>query len=78
MEKSEATQIIHNALAGYVEDCAGADTPEANEIQEAWELIKEPEFSKEEVDELKIILGYLDVDSRFHTTKEKVMKALGI
>lgn len=40
MEKKEALEIIRIALTGYVEDCAGANTPEALEIEEAYEVIK--------------------------------------
>ena len=41
MKKEEALEIVHNALSGYVEDCAGADSEEAQELDEAWNLLKE-------------------------------------
>lgn len=40
MDTIDATTIVHNALSGYVEDCAGAGSVEANTIQEAWDLLK--------------------------------------
>ena len=46
MKREEALQIVFNALSGYVEDCAGAESEEAKEIQQAWELInKKPELT---------------------------------
>lgn len=46
MNKQEAMDIVFNALSGYVEDCAGAESEEANLIQEAWEKVKEkPELT---------------------------------
>ena len=39
MKRNKATQIIHNALVGYVEDCAGANTPEARQIERAWDTL---------------------------------------
>lgn len=40
MKRKKAEQIIHNALAGYIEDCAGANSPEAKLIQKAWDFIR--------------------------------------
>jgi hypothetical protein len=40
MKKIEAEQIIHNALAGYIEDCAGVNSPEAKRIEKAWNSIR--------------------------------------
>jgi len=46
MNKQEAIQILHNALAGYVEDSAGAESEEAKAIQKAFDKIKEkPELT---------------------------------
>ena len=78
MKRAEATQIIHNALVGYVEDCAGADTPEANEIQEAWDTLKEVDVTPEEAKHMRVVLNFLDIDSELYDTQMKVMRALGI
>jgi hypothetical protein len=40
MDKETANRIIANALSSYIEDCAGAGTPEAEQIEEAWQVIK--------------------------------------
>jgi len=40
MKKLEAEQIIHNALLGYIEDCAGENSPEAKQIEKAWNIVK--------------------------------------
>jgi|AntRauTorckE6833_2_1112554.scaffolds.fasta_scaffold00576_20 predicted RNase H-like HicB family nuclease len=40
MEKEEAVAILQNALTGYVEDSAGEGSDEANNIQEAWDLVQ--------------------------------------
>lgn len=39
MKRNKATQIIHNALVGYVEDCAGANSSEARQIEKAWDTL---------------------------------------
>ena len=78
MKRKKATQIIHNALVGYVEDCAGENTPEANEIQEAWDLIREPSLTPEEIDNLKIIRDSLEPTSDLFKTLDKVMKGISI
>ena len=78
MERKEATQIIHNALVGYVEDCAGANTPEANEIQEAWDTLKEVDVTPEEAGHMMTVLSFLDIDSELYDTQMKVMRGLGI
>ena len=78
MKRQEATQIIHNALVGYVEDCAGENTPEANEIQEAWDTLKEVDVTPEQAEHMKFLLDYLDIESELYDTLMKVMRALGI
>ena len=78
MERPEATQIIHNALVGYVEDCAGENTPEANEIQEAWDTLKEVDITPEEAEHMMTVLNHLDCYSELYDTQMKVMRALGI
>lgn len=40
MKRDKAEQIIHNALVGYIEDCAGANSPEAKLIEKAWDVIR--------------------------------------
>ena len=45
MNKQEAQQLIYNALISYVDDCAGRDTEEAQELDKAWELVKNPELT---------------------------------
>jgi hypothetical protein len=45
MNKQEAQQLIYNALISYVDDCAGRDTEEAQELEKAWELVKNPELT---------------------------------
>lgn len=40
ISKEEALEIIYTALVSYVEDCAGQDSEEAKEIDEAYEVIK--------------------------------------
>lgn len=40
MKKLEAISIIHNALVGYVEDSAGAESEEAKELDVAWNLLR--------------------------------------
>ena len=78
MKRQEATQIIHNAFVGYVEDCAGENTPEANEIQEAWDTLKEVDVTPEQAEHMKFLLDYLDIESELYDTLMKVMRALGI
>jgi len=46
MNRQEAKDLLFNALTGYVEDSAGADSEEAKQIQQAWEKLKEkPELT---------------------------------
>lgn len=78
MKRDEAVIVLHSALTSYVEDCAGANTPEAEEIQEAWDTIQEPELSEEEVNHLKVILNFLDIDSELYDTLMKTMRGVGI
>lgn len=78
MKRAKAKKVIQNALIGYVEDCAGAETPEANEIQEAWNTILEPEVTTEEANHMRTILDHLDIDSELYDTQMKVMRGLGI
>jgi hypothetical protein len=40
MKRDKAEQIIQNALAGYIEDCAGTNYPEAKLIEKAWNSIR--------------------------------------
>lgn len=40
MKRDKAEQIIQNALAGYIEDCAGVNSPEAKLIEKAWNSIR--------------------------------------
>jgi hypothetical protein len=39
MKRNKAIKIIHNALIGYVEDCAGENSPEAQQIEKAWDTL---------------------------------------
>lgn len=78
MKRIEAKTVIQNALAGYVEDCAGANTPEADGIQEVWDVILEPEVTPEEVEHMRTVLNFLDLDSELYDTQMKVMRGLGI
>jgi len=43
MKRKEALHIISRSLVSYIEDSAGADSDEANEIQEAYDIISKPE-----------------------------------
>lgn len=46
MKTEEAKTIIYNALIAYVDDCAGRDTKEAKELDEAWKKLNEkPELT---------------------------------
>lgn len=36
-----ALEIIYNALVGYVEDSAGADSQEASDIQKAYSVVRD-------------------------------------
>ncbi len=78
MNREESKTVVSNALAGYVEDSAGANTPEAEEIQEAWDNILEPEVTPEEAEHMMTVLNFLDIDSELYDTQMKVMRGLGI
>ena len=78
MKRNKATQIIHNALVGYVEDCAGANTPEAQQIEKAWDTLKEFNVTPKEAEHMMIVLNHLDCYSELYDTQMKVMRALGI
>lgn len=41
MSKEEAIQVVQTALVSYVQDCSGHGTEETNELEQAWELIKD-------------------------------------
>lgn len=45
MNKTEAQQIIYNALIAYVDDSAGRYSEEAKQLEKAWKLIKNPELT---------------------------------
>jgi hypothetical protein len=47
MNKPEAQQLIYNALIAYVDDCAGRDSEEAKQLEQAWELVKNPQLTIE-------------------------------
>lgn len=78
MKRDEAITVLHNALTSYVEDCAGADTPEAEEIQEAWDRIQEPTLNSDEEKDIKVILNFLDIDSSLYDTLLKVARGIGV
>jgi hypothetical protein len=78
MKRNKATQIIHNALVGYVEDCAGANSPEAQQIEKAWDTLKEFNVTPEEAEHMRVVLNHLDAYSELYDTQMKVMRALGI
>ena len=86
MNRLHATVVLNNALVGYVQDCAGANSEEANEIQEAWNLIQEPTLSPEEVQHLRDAVGLIkgdfglsqDYKNEINATLKKVMIAIGI
>jgi hypothetical protein len=40
-EYLNAKEIVFNAVRGYIEDSAGAESEEAKEIQQAWEKLNE-------------------------------------
>ncbi len=40
MKRERAEQIIHNALVGYIEDCAGKNSSEAKLIKKAWDSFR--------------------------------------
>jgi hypothetical protein len=83
MKRKEAVEVLHNALTSYVEDCAGANTPEAEEIQKAWDRIQEPSLSQEEVVDLITAIAVLDklaeldkIDGKLTVTLNKILKGL--
>jgi hypothetical protein len=80
MKKIEAEQIILNALVGYIEDCAGKDSPEAKQIEKAWKRRYQSELSltPKEKKHMKTILDQLDCYGELYDTHMKVMRALGI
>lgn len=78
MKRDEAVTVLHNALTSYVEDCAGTDTPEAEEIQEAWDRIQEPTLNSDEEKDIKVILNFLDIDSSLYDTLLKVARGIGV
>jgi hypothetical protein len=41
MNKPEAQQLIYNALIAYVDDCAGRDSEEAKQLEQAWNKLTE-------------------------------------
>ena len=78
MKRNKATQIIHNALVGYVEDCAGANSPEARQIEKAWDTLKEFNVTPKEAKNMRTLLDQLDIYSELYDTQMKIMRALGI
>lgn len=50
MKKADAKTIVYNALISYVDDCAGRNTEEAKELEEAWNKLNEDD--EDEDDEL--------------------------
>lgn len=40
MDKEKAMEILYRSLVAYIEDCAGQGSEEAQEIDEAWDVIK--------------------------------------
>jgi len=78
MKKMEAEQIILNALVGYIEDCAGKDSPEAKQIEKAWKIRYQSELNltPEEINHLKVIRDSLEPTSELFRTLNKVVKAL--
>jgi hypothetical protein len=78
MKRKEAVEVLHNALTSYVEDCAGANTPEAEEIQKAWDRIQEPTLNSDEEKDIKVILNFLDIDSSLYDTLLKVARGIGV
>lgn len=73
MNKQEAQQLIYNALISYVDDCAGRDTKEAQELEKAWELVKNPELtirvhlSEEDLQDLQ---NFEEFEWRFPTQED--------
>jgi hypothetical protein len=70
----EPIDTIHNALTGYIEDCAGEGTPEAEAIELAWNRMKVPFcLDDKEKDNLMTIVNSLEPTSELHATLLKVI-----
>jgi hypothetical protein len=48
MKKADAKTIVYNALISYVDDCAGRGTPEAQELEEAWNKLNEDDEDEDD------------------------------
>lgn len=74
MNNKKAKDIIYNALMGYVEDSAGAESEEAKEIQQAWEKLNEkPELSIEvhcSESDLQDLQEFKEFNWRFETLED--------
>lgn len=75
MKRNTARIAIANALTSYIEDCAGVGSPEAEQIEEAWDKMKEPKLTQLEINELKVIRKSLEPTSDLFKTMSKVIKA---
>lgn len=76
MKRILAKRVIANVLTSYIENCSGAGTPETEQIEKAWEKLKEPKLTIEEINHLKVIRNSLEPTSELFGTLNKVMKAL--
>ena len=76
MKRILAKRVISNALTSYIEDCAGAGSPEAEDIEKAWQAVKAPSLTPLEMNELKVIRKSLEPTSNLFKTLDKVIKAL--
>jgi hypothetical protein len=76
MKRITAKRVIANALTAYIEDCSGVGTPETDQIEKAWDKVREPALTPLEMNELKVILKSLEPTSDLHKTLDKVIKAL--
>ncbi len=76
MKRILAKRIIANALTSYIEDCAGAGTPETEQIEKAWQVVKMPSLTAKEINHLRVIRNSLEPTSELFGTLNKVIKAL--
>lgn len=72
MKNSEALAVVHTALTSYVEDCSGVDTPETQELEEAWETVRNEVQDKGDWGEIHfmVVEAITTADPRWRATSK--------
>lgn len=74
---SYTSEVLRNAISGYIEDCAGEGSEEAIEIEQAWDKIKPVIYLDDsEKENLGVILDSLEPTSELYATLSKVINSL--